>query len=183
MIGAHTKLVFDAGFIEHIAIHGVHTHDVWRHQLRHVFVASRDDHFAALRFSLHCQRADDIVGFHAADAQHGPAHLRHQILDLRGLAAQFVGHRRARCLVIGIHLIAKRRAFGIEHACGVIVRKVYWQAFEHIEHAKQSACGFAAGRRQGRHRMECAVEVRRAVDQKQGFHGVVYLNGQAWIVA
>ena len=116
-----------------------------RDQLRHVFVARRNDDFAALRLGLYCQRAYHVVGFHAAHAQHRPAHLCDQILDLRGLAAQFVWHWRAGGFVIGVHLIAEGRAFGIEHASGVIVWKIHRQALEHVEHAKQCACWFAAG--------------------------------------
>jgi hypothetical protein len=81
--------------VEHAAGHRVDQRYALADQLRHVLVAGGDQHLLAVSSSTARERADDVVGFDAADAQQRQAlglHQRQQRFDLR---AQVVGHRRA----------------------------------------------------------------------------------------
>ena len=62
------------------------------------------------------ERADDVVGLDAVDHEQRPAQRadrREERLDLR---AEVVGHRRAVRLVLGVDVVAKGLALGVEDA-------------------------------------------------------------------
>jgi hypothetical protein len=89
------------------------------------------------------------------------------------LAAQVVWHGAAGGFVGGVPLIAEGRAFGVEHANGVVSRLLFAQRSHHVDDAANRARGWAGGvARDGAqvgHGMESAVEIAGAIYQKKGF--------------
>ena len=81
------------------------------------------------------------------------------------LAAQVIGHGRAMRLVLGKQLIAEGLSRCVEHHDHGAVSLFAHELLQHVEHAVHGAGGFAARVGQRRQREECAIEIRRAVDQ------------------
>jgi hypothetical protein len=77
------------------------------HQLAQVLVAAGDDHVDALGRRGLRQGGDHVIGLHAGHGHHLPAQQLHHLVDGLDLAAQIVGHGRARGLVLGVHLVAE----------------------------------------------------------------------------
>ena len=167
LLGEHVELVLHAGAVEHRIGHRVDQRDLRRHELRHVLVARGDENTEILFRGAAGERADHVVGFDAALAQDRQAHALHgfeQRLDLR---AQVVGHRRPVRLVLGEQLVAKGLAGRVEHhgdALGIVVLQ---ELREHVEHAEHCAGRLAARVGERRQRVECAVQVRRSVDEDE----------------
>ena len=69
LLGPDIKLGFDAGTVHARVAHGVDQLDVFTHQLRHIFIAGRDDDVFTGRGGARGQRADDIIGLDTDDAQ------------------------------------------------------------------------------------------------------------------
>src|SRR5690606_12331878 len=93
----------------------------------------------------------------------------HHRLDLR---AQVVGHRRARGLVLGIHVVAEGLAWRVEDEGDVFGLFLQVRA-QHVGHAEQRPGRLAGGVAQRRQRVEGAVEVGGAVDQDQSCHASI----------
>ena len=169
--GRHAKLGRDTGHIAAFAVHGVDNHDVFIHQLGQILVAAGDHHIHALGRGSLGQRADHIVGFHSLDGQHRPAQQAHHFMDGRYLGTQIIGHGRTLSLVLGVQLIAKGGAAGVEYASHVIAFNVLLQCLQHVDHAAYGARGRAFGvsglGTQVGHRVVGAVQVTGAVNQHQ----------------
>ena len=176
----HAEFRLHTGQVAALAVHGVDDGNVLIDQLRQVFVAAGDDDLDALPGCDDGQRANDVVGLHAGHVQHGPAQQAHHFVDRRDLAAQIVRHGRTLRLVLRIDRVAKRGAFGVEHASRIVAAHFLAQALHHVDHAPYRARGRTGGvARYGAqigHGMECTVQVAGAIDQQQGFlvaHGCI----------
>ncbi|MNC87812.1 hypothetical protein D3C83_35720 [compost metagenome] len=86
------------------------------------------------------------------------------------LGREIVRHRRPVGLVLGIGVVAKRLALGIEYAGAVVGDHVLVQPAQHVEHAIDRAGRFAARVAQLRQRVERPIEVRRTVNQEERLH-------------
>ena len=191
LLGPHLKLGFHAIAVEARIGHGVDERDVAIHQLRHVLVTGGDHHLLAGLGGAARQRADDVVGLDAFDAQQRQAQRLDRIEQWLDLRAQVIGHRRAVRLVGGKEVVAEGAAGGIEHhhhaAAGLLAR----EPLQHVQHAIDRARGLAARVGQRRQRMEGAIQVGRAVDQDQRcgvaqwmrFRGSLLRSGSAGVVA
>ena len=115
LLGEYVELVLDAVAIEHLAGHRVDERDLVAHELRHVLVAGRYEYLQPLFGAAAAQGADDVVCFHAFDAQQRQAHGRDGLDQRFDLFAQVVRHRWPVRLVLGIHFIAERLAGRVEH--------------------------------------------------------------------
>ena len=170
--GGHAKFCRHARHVAALAAHGVDDGDVLVDQLAQVFVAAGNDDFNALRCGRVGQGGDDVVGLHAGHGHHLPAQQVHHFVDGLDLAAQIVGHGRARGLVFGVQGIAEGGARGVEHAHGVVGHHLFAQGLHHVDHAANGtggrACGVARYGPQVGHGVEGAVEVAGAVHQHQG---------------
>ncbi len=67
--GRQPKFLLDASLIQGLFLHGIDQRDMAVHQLGHVLVAGGDHRVAPGLGGVMRQRADDIVGFDAFDAQ------------------------------------------------------------------------------------------------------------------
>ena len=173
----HAKLCGYARHITHLAVHGVDDGDVLIDQLAQILVTARHRDLDALLRGHMGQRGDHVIGFHTRHVQHGPAHQAHQFVDGLDLAAKVIGHGAAVGLVLGVQLVAKGRAFGVEHAHGIDGGHILAQPLHHVDHAANGPCGGARriawhGPQIG-HGMEGAVQVAGAVDQQEGRLGCV----------
>ena len=115
-LGEHAKLGLHPRHIEHFLAHRVHPAHAGAHELDQVLVAGGNHHLPAALHRLPRQGADDVVGLDPLHRQQRPAlglHRRVQGLDL---GAQIVGHGGAVGLVVGIPVVAKGLALGVEHA-------------------------------------------------------------------
>ena len=94
-------------------------------KLGYIFVTGRDNHWLLGRCSLHCQCANNIIGFNAVNDQHRQAHGFNNIVDWLYLDTQIIWHRWALSFVVAVYIIAKGFTLGIEHhyhrALGVIL--------------------------------------------------------------
>ena len=168
----HAELGRHAGHVAPLAVHGVNDGHMLIDQLAQVLVAAGDDDVDALGRRGLRQGRNHVIGLDAGHGHHLPAQHSHHLVDGFDLAAQVVGHGRARGLVLGVHLVAEGRARGIEHADGVIGLHILPQRLHHVHHAADGARG-RAGRVTGNrpqigHGMVGAVEVAGAVHQHQG---------------
>src|SRR5690606_22350602 len=135
-------------------------------------------HLHARAGALQRQRADHVVGLHARHAQDRDAQRLHQFHHRLDLRTQVVGHRRARGLVLGVHVVAEGLARRVDDEGDVLGLLLQVRA-QHVGHAEQRAGGLAGGVGQRRQRVEGAVEVGGAVDQDQSCHGAI-LRGRRW---
>ena len=85
-------------------------------------------------------------------------------LDLR---AQVVGHGCTMRLVSIEQLISERSARRVEDHCDACRRFVLHEFVQHVEHAEHGAGWLAFRIGERRQRMKCAIQIGRAVDQKQ----------------
>ena len=178
--GRHAKFGGDTCHIAALAIHGVDDGDVLVHQLAQVLVAAGHDHLDALCRSGARQGANDVVGFHTAHIQHGPAQEAHDFVDGLYLGPQIVGHGRTLGFVSRVNFIAEGGAFGIEDAGRIQGGVFLAQALHHVDHAANGARG-RAGRvaRHGTqvgHGVKRPVKVAGTIDQQQkrgGSHGCI----------
>ena len=152
-------------FIERFAGHGVHQPHHRIDELGDVLVASGNNGLHAQRFGLLRQRADDIVGFHAIDHQQWPAHCPHTVVQRLDLLRQVIGHWRTMGFVLRIPVVAEGLSFCVEYASYIIRRRFLAQLLQHAEHALDGAGRFAVPVAQVGKRMECAIEVGRAIHQ------------------
>ena len=170
--GRHPELGRDARHVALLAIHGVDDGDMRVHQLAKVLVATRNDHALALLCSHAGQGADDVVRFHALDAQHMPAEQAHHLVDRLYLAGQILRHGRTMALVVRIQLVAEGAALGIEHADGVARGKLAFERLHHVDQDAQGSGGLAGAVGQGHAPVaagvEGAVQVAGTIHQQQG---------------
>ncbi len=151
-------------------LHGIDQSDMVGDQLRHVLVASADQHRQLFLGRLAGQSADHIVGFNPFHHQEGETHRLDHLVDGGNLAAQIVRHAGPVGLVFGIDVVAEGLAFGIEHHGHVAVGILLAQAAHHVGHdtdgaARQTGRGAQIGLLGGK---EGAVKIRGAVDQNKG---------------
>ena len=93
-------------------------------------------------------------------------------MDGLDLAAQIVGHGRARGFVLGVDVVTEGGAFGVEHTHRMVAGVFAAQALQHIDHAADRARGLAgrvvAVHPQIGHGMKSAVQIAGTVNQQQG---------------
>ena len=92
-------------------------------ELCQILVASRDDAFNTLRRGFVRQCTDHIVSLDVVDHQQRPAECAHAGMQRFYLRRQIVRHRWPVRLVLGIPVVAKSLAFGVEHH-GAVIRLV-----------------------------------------------------------
>jgi hypothetical protein len=132
--------------------------------LRHVLVAGGNGHVDAGRRRLYRKRAQHVVGFHAFDAQDRKSQRGDDLAHRLHLGAEFVRHRRAVGLVVGIQFVAEGLARRIHHERSELGFLLQVRA-QHVDHAEQRAGGLAGRVAQRWQRMEGAIEIKRSVDQ------------------
>ncbi len=164
-LGRHAEFSQHAGAIERLVRHRIDEGDMVRHELRQVFVAGRHDHLHAALLCGHAQRADDVVRLDAVDHQERPAERAHRNVDGFDLPRQVFGHRRAVGFVVGIPVVAKRLALGVEHARAILCCNFLAHAPQHIDDPVQRAGGSTVRTAQIRHGMVGPVQITRTVDQ------------------
>ena len=171
----HAKFVLHASSIAALAGHGVDHGDVRVNKLAQVLVAAGDDDVDILAGRGFGQRADYVVCLDPFDGEHFPALQPHHFVDGGDLAAQVVRHGRAVRLVVGIQRVAKRFAFGIEHASRPGGGVFACQRLQHVDHDAQRARGLAAAIGQGDAPvppgMKGAVQIAGAIYQQQQWLG------------
>ncbi len=165
LLGPDVELGLHAVAVEPRAGHGVDQADPLVDQLRHVLVAGGNHRRDARLGGLAGERADDVVGLDALDAQQRQPHGGHGIEQRLDLRAQVVGHRRAVRLVLLEQLVTERPSRRVEDHGDEGGRLILEELVEHVQHAEHGAGGLAARCRQRRERMEGAIQVRRAVDE------------------
>ena len=168
-LGRHAELGDHAGRIEPLVAHGVDQRHPVVDQLRQVLVAGGNDHLVTRRSSHARQRADGVVGLDARHHEHRPAQQLDHLVDGLDLLHQRLGHGAAVGLVVGVPLVAKGRAMGVEHAHRVLGLHVLERALQHGHHAVQGPGGRAIRAAKIGQRVVGAVEVAGAVNQQH--HG------------
>ena len=161
----HAELGGHSGLVERFLAHGVDQRHMVVDQLRHVLVAGGDDAVDALALGVMHQRADDVVGLDAVDDDERPAFGADRRVQRLDLAGEIVRHRRAVRLVRGIQRVAEGLALRVEHAGDIIGRMVLPQFVQHRQHALDRIGRFTRRIAQVGQRMECAVQIGRAVYQ------------------
>ena len=177
LLGKDVELIFD-GIAIHAGIgHRVDEHYLVRDQLRQVLVARRHQHLQALLSGLCAQRADDIIRLDAFDTQQRQAHCFHGIEDGLHLGTQFVGHRRACCLVVRVQIVAEGFARRIEYDGNVRGAFFAHEFADHRQNTVQGAGWLALRIAQGGQRVEGTVKVRRPVNQDEVSHacGLIFV--------
>ena len=160
----HAEFVDDRLPVHRRARHRVDQADMRRDELGKILVAGGDDHLDVQRFSLACQGANHIVGFDTANAQDGKAEGGDDFQHRLHLRLEVVRRWRAIGLVLGIHLVTKRRPRGIADKSNKIRLFLQGRA-QHVDHAEQCAGRLAGSIAQGRQGMECTEQVGRSVNQ------------------
>ena len=69
MLGRHPEFFAHTVAVHNAVVHGVDQGNMLIDQLRHILVASGDDHWPFGRGCLHCKGADHIVGLDAGNRQ------------------------------------------------------------------------------------------------------------------
>ncbi|MDR6205547.1 hypothetical protein QF025_004267 [Paraburkholderia graminis] len=161
----HAEFGEHAGTVELFVGHRIDEGDMIRHELRQILVTSRHDHVHAALFRLGGKRADHVVGFHAVDHQKRPAERAHGHVNRLDLPRQIVGHGGTIRLIVGIPVVAKRFALGVEHARAILCCDFLAHAPQHVDHPVERTRGTTVGPAQIRHRMVGPVQITRTVDQ------------------
>jgi len=164
-LGRHAEFFLHPGAVQGFAGHGVDQGDLGVDQLGHVLVASGHHHLPALRAGLVRQRANHVVGLDAFHHQQRPAQAGDGGVHWRDLRGQLGRHWRTLGFVLGVKLVAEGLAFCVKYDSAIIKAYVLLQLFQHVDHAVHRAGGFAGRRTQVRHGVECAVKIRRTIDQ------------------
>ncbi len=110
----------------------VYQGDVIVDDLCHVFVTGRDHRIDTVVGRLRRKRSDHVVGLDAFDHQQRQTQGAYDRMDGLYLHRELVRHRRAVGLVIGIDLVAKGLALGVEYhgdVCGIVIRE---QLSQHV---------------------------------------------------
>ncbi len=155
--------VLDAGSRRHQA-------GVVGDQLEHVQVAGHDRRVEAAALGVHGDRADDVVRLVAGQLVDGDAQRLDDLADLGELVAQVVRHPLAGRLVLGVLLVAERRALEVEGDRDVVRLDVRDAAQDDAAEAEDRVDELALRRREGREREVSAVDEPVAVEQHQAFH-------------
>ena len=157
------------GRVDHHVRHPPRRHhdaDVLGGELERVPVGRDHADLVAGRLRLRGERADDVVGLLAGDAQIAIAERLDDRLEVRHLLAEQVGHRPAVRLVLGVEFDARGRLLvpGHEHGRRAVVGQ---ELHQHVRHPEQRV------RREPVHRLqllrqgeEGAVGKAVAVDQE-----------------
>ena len=167
LLGRHAELLLDAGAIELRVVHRVDERDVAVDELSEILVTGRDDRRGAGGRRLSRERADDVVGLDALDAQQRDSHGLDGLEQRRDLCAQLVGHRRPVGLVLGVQVRAERLAGRVEDDGHVRRLLLVEQLVEHVDDAEHGVGRLTGLGRQHRDRVEGAIQVRRAVDKDE----------------
>ena len=136
LLGCNAELLLDAGAVERRVVHRVDERDVTVDELREILVARRDDRRRAGGRRSPSQRADDVVGLDAFDAQQRNAHRFDRFEQRLDLRAQLVGHRRPVRLVLGVEVVAERLAGRVEHDGHARRLQLVEQLVEHVDDAE-----------------------------------------------
>ncbi len=125
-------------------------------ELREILVARRDDDVDAVRRGLQSERADHVVGLDAVDAQLRKAERVDELPHRRDLRDEFVRHRCAMRLVLGVEIIAECPARRVNDERDVVGLRLERRA-QHIDHAEQGAGRLAAAVGQRRQRVKRTI--------------------------
>ena len=101
--------------VQHRVVHGVDQGDALIDQLRHVFIAGRDQHLFAGLGRAGGKRANNVVRLDSGEPQQRQAHAGHRLQERFDLRAQIIGHRWPVGLVLGEELIAEGLARRVEN--------------------------------------------------------------------
>ena len=126
-------------------------------QLGKVLVAGGDQRVQLVAGRLQGQRPDHIVRFNTLYYQQGQAHGADNLVDGFDLAAQFIGHWRARGLVVSKNIIAKGLALGIEDHRDIAVGILFGKQADHADNALDGAGGLTLAAYQWWQGMEGAI--------------------------
>ena len=146
----NAELGDDAGRVEPFVAHRVDQRDVLADELRQVLVAGRDDDLVAGGRRGLAQGADRIVRLDPGHRQHRPAEQLHGLVDRLDLQRQVIGHGRAIRLVVGIPVVAKGPALGVEHTGAERGRVLLAQQLQHRHDPAQRAGRHIVRARAGR---------------------------------
>ena len=143
-----------------------------RDELEHVEVDGDDRRLEVVaRIELLGDRPDDVVGLVARHLVDRDPQRLDDLADLRELVAQVVRHPRPGRLVLGVLLVAERRAGQVERDREVVGLEVLEAAQDDAGEAERAVDEVALRRRQGRKREVAAVDEPVAVEQHQAFGG------------
>ena len=145
LLRVYLKFGFYALTIQTRAGHGIDQTDMRVDQLRHILVASGDQHGNVLSCGLYGKRTDHVIRFNTIDTQHGQSHRLYQIQQGLGLRTQVVWHRWSMCLVLFEQLITKGFAGRIKYHGNQIRFFFLDQLVQHVGHTQQRAGWFTPG--------------------------------------
>ncbi len=176
LVGSQPEPLVDLRDVVH---HGVldagprrHQPDPWRHELEHVEVHRDDRRLEVVaRIELLRDRPDDVVRFIALHLVDRDPERLDDLADLRELVAQVVRHPLASRLVVGVLLVAERRAGQVERDGEVVRLEVLEPAEDDAREAEGPVDEVTAGRRERRKGEVSAVDQPVAVEQHQAFGG------------
>ncbi len=115
LLGPHVELGLDRVAVHARVGHRVDQRHLVGDELGEVLVAGGDQHAEPLLLRRGTERADDVVGLDARDAQQRQSHRLDGVENRPHLGAQVVRHRGSCCLVLRIEVVAEGLARGVEH--------------------------------------------------------------------
>ncbi len=177
--GRHSELRDHAIAIEARVGHRIDERHVFADQLRKILIGRRDDDAALCARRLIRQRSDYVVRFDAVDDQQRQSHRANDVVDRRDLNAQIVRHGRTIRLVFRIEFVAEGATFRVEHDGNRTSRIILGESLQHSDDASHRAGGMTVHSRQRRQCVKRAEQIRRTVDENQGFV-VGHELGQDW---
>ena len=139
-------------------------------QLEHVEVAGHDRRVEAAPLRVDGDGADHVVRLEAGQLVDRQAERLDHLADLRELVAEVVRHALAGRLVLGVLLVAERRALEVEGDRDVVRADVLDAAEHDAAEAEHRVDELALRRRQGREGEVSAVDEPVAVEQHQAVH-------------
>ena len=154
--------------VQALVAHGIDQGNVLVHQLRQVLVAGGDEGRQALGGGAGRQGADDVVGLDRRHRQQRQAQGADHGVEGLDLLPQVVRHGRAMGLVVGVEIVAKGLARGVEDHRHQVRLVVLPQLAQHVDHAHQGAGGLPFGVGQLGQGVIGAEEVGGGVDEDQG---------------
>ncbi len=167
LLGIYVELGLDTLPIESRVRHGVHDGDGIADELCHVLVDRRDDHAAPRSRCPARERPDHVVRLDALDPNERQPERTHDGVERFDLRAQVVRHRRSMRLVLLEQVIAECASRRVEHHRDMVGPLLPHELEQHVHHAVDGAGRLSARVGERRQRVECAVQVRGAVDQDE----------------
>ena len=142
-----------------------------RDELEHVEIDGDDGRLETLLLGLQGQRADDVVRLVALELIARNAERLDDLADLGKLVGKVVGHLCPGGLVVGVLLVAERRAGEVERHRDIVRLQVRKAAQDDAAEPEYAVDELASRRRQRGEREVSAIHEPEAVEQHQAFHG------------